>query len=152
MQLPPKRSPPVCSFTRKSSGGPFHFPYDSHNACSRYGDRFNPRHDEAHLRHCDQVLVLPADEWKESQGVQAEIELSPTAKDPRFLRPGTRCLATQGNTSSSARTAFAVLSVPAAWALPALRSFSKSESFPKCTREQAESRVHFACAHYLTWN
>ena len=37
---------------------------------------FWARHDGAHLRRCDQVLVLPVDRWRESQCVQAEIELA----------------------------------------------------------------------------
>ena len=37
---------------------------------------FWARQDEAHLRRCNQVLVLPVDGWKESQGVQAEIEIA----------------------------------------------------------------------------
>ena len=37
---------------------------------------FWARHDQWHLSRCHQVLVLPVDGWKESQGVQAEVELA----------------------------------------------------------------------------
>jgi len=44
--------------------------------------QFWSRHDQWHLSRCDQVLVLPVDGWKESQGVQAEIELAQRLEIP----------------------------------------------------------------------
>ena len=38
--------------------------------------RFWARHDEQYLRRCDHVMVLRVEGWKESEGVQAEIELA----------------------------------------------------------------------------
>ncbi|HUP81987.1 MAG TPA: DUF1937 family protein [Pirellula sp.] len=38
--------------------------------------QFWQAHDCEHLRRCDNVIVLTLDEWKESRGVQAEIELA----------------------------------------------------------------------------
>ena len=46
------------------------------------GWEFWQRHDRQHLAHCAEVLVLMLDGWRESEGVQAELELAAALGKP----------------------------------------------------------------------
>jgi nucleoside 2-deoxyribosyltransferase len=50
--------------------------------------RFWERHDRRFLEFCDEVVVLMLDGWRESVGVQAEIEIAEELGKPvRYLEP-----------------------------------------------------------------
>ena len=62
------------------------------------------RIDREHLRHCDEVVVLMLDGWRESRGVQAEIDLAIEIDLPiRYLPPSMISNTSGGDTSMSVR-------------------------------------------------
>lgn len=65
-----------------------------------YWERF----DREHLRRCDQMVVLMLDGWRESRGVQAEIDLAIEMDLPiRYLSPSRISNASGGDTNKSVR-------------------------------------------------
>ena len=62
------------------------------------------RIDRVHLQHCDEMVVLMLDGWRESRGVQAEIGLAIEMDLPiRYLPPPMISNTSGGDTSISAR-------------------------------------------------
>lgn len=62
------------------------------------------RIDREHLRRCDEVVVLMLDGWRESRGVQAEIDLAIEMDLPiRYLPSSTISNSSGGKTSMSVR-------------------------------------------------
>lgn len=65
-----------------------------------YWERF----DREHLRRCDEVAVLMIDGWRESRGVQAEIDLAIEMDLPiRYLPPAMIANSSGGDTNMSDR-------------------------------------------------
>jgi hypothetical protein len=65
-----------------------------------YWERF----DCEHLRRCDEMVVLMLEGWRESRGVQAEIDLAIEMDLPiRYLPPSTISNTSGGETSMSVR-------------------------------------------------
>ena len=65
-----------------------------------YWERF----DREYLRRCDEMLVLMLDGWRESRGVQAEIDLAIEMDLPiRYLSPSMISNVSGGDTSMSER-------------------------------------------------
>ena len=62
------------------------------------------RIDGEHLRHCDEVVVLMLEGWRESRGVQAEIDLAIEMDLPiRYLPPSMISNLSGGDASMSVR-------------------------------------------------
>ena len=65
---------------------------------------FWQRNDREHMRCCHQLVVLTLDGWRESRGVQVEIDLAISMDLPiRYLSPETISKLSGGETSMSVR-------------------------------------------------